>query len=121
MSVTVLPRKFKYNQLVLDDPDFQMSPESVKEFYSGIYPELTQAIIDGPEIDDKSVEYTFRRAVGTKGATGKGKRKKSTRNGKKDNSISDSIGIMESLSNIIDRQSTESTPVFPPSAELEPV
>jgi PRTRC genetic system protein C len=67
MSIMVLPRRFKYNQLQLDDPDVNMSPESVKEFYSGIYPELTQAVVEGPEVRDNGVEYSFRRAVGTKG------------------------------------------------------
>jgi len=62
-----LPRSFKYNGILLDDPDVEMSPEEVKEFYSNIYPELTQAEIDGPEVGDETMEYVFRRVYGTKG------------------------------------------------------
>ncbi|HNQ63115.1 MAG: hypothetical protein BWY15_02320 [Firmicutes bacterium ADurb.Bin193] len=62
-----LPRSFKYNAITLDDPEPEMSPEDVKEFYSNIYPELVQAEIEGPEVGDEAIEYTFRRAYGTKG------------------------------------------------------
>lgn len=65
----ILPRTFKYNGIVLEDPDPEMDPEEVKDFYANIYPELTQAIIEEPEQGDDSVEYTFRRSYGTKGIT----------------------------------------------------
>lgn len=62
-------RVFKYDNMVLDDPDPKMTPEQVKEFYAEIYPELTQAGIEGPEqaSDGATVEYEFDKAVGTKG------------------------------------------------------
>ena len=40
-----LARTFRYNTIILDDPDPDMTPEQVKEFYANIYPELTQANI----------------------------------------------------------------------------
>ena len=70
-------RVFEYNNLKLDDID-GMSPEEVKDFYSNIYPQLTQAEIDGPELKNDTEVYVFRKAVGTKGiavrelAAGKG-------------------------------------------------
>ncbi|MBI5642651.1 MAG: PRTRC system protein C [Deltaproteobacteria bacterium] len=67
-EVEVAKRTFKYNSLTLQDPDPGMGPEEVKAFYSSIYPELTQAVIEGPEYDDlQGMTYEFRRAIGTKG------------------------------------------------------
>ena len=55
----VLPRIFKYNTMHLDDPDPKMSPEEVKEFYSNIYPELTQAEIEGPIMGDNDYRFVW--------------------------------------------------------------
>lgn len=66
-TVSEAKRKFKYGQLVLEDPDQSMTPEQVKEFYSNAYAELTQSVIEGPEYKEDSIEYNFRKAVGTKG------------------------------------------------------
>ena len=63
-----IKRVFEYNNLKLDDID-GMTPEEVKDFYSNIYPQLTQAEIDGPELKNDSEVYVFRKAVGTKGIT----------------------------------------------------
>jgi PRTRC genetic system protein C len=60
-------RIFKYNSLILDDPDPKWSIEEVKDFYANAYPELTQSIIDGPDVSDEGLTYTFRKSVGTKG------------------------------------------------------
>jgi len=62
-----LARTFKYNTIVLDDPDPEMTPEQVKEFYANIYPELTQANIEGPELAENGLNYKFHRSYGTKG------------------------------------------------------
>lgn len=67
-KVSEAKRVFNYGSLKLDDPAPTSTPEEVKEFYSGIYPELTQAIIEGPEYKDNTIVYTLRKAVGTKGA-----------------------------------------------------
>lgn len=67
-EVEVAKRTFKYNSLTLQDPDPSMGPEEVKAFYSSIYPELTQAVVEGPEYDDlQGMSYEFRRSIGTKG------------------------------------------------------
>lgn len=67
-KIEQVERKFKYNALVLEDPDPEMTPEQVKDYYADIYPELTQAGIEGPEFTDTTKEYEFKKAVGTKGA-----------------------------------------------------
>lgn len=62
-------RAFKYNQLTLTDPDPNLSPEEVKSFYASLYPELTQAVVEGPESKEGTPHYTFRKVAGTKGNT----------------------------------------------------
>jgi len=61
-------RNFKYGSLNLEDPGTEMTPEEVRNFYAGVYPELTQSVIEGPEYnDDGSITYSFSKSVGTKG------------------------------------------------------
>ena len=68
-AVEVLPRRFEYDSLTLDDIP-GMDPEEIKEFYAaGIYPELTQAIIEGPTLKDGTVVYKFKKIAGQKGIT----------------------------------------------------
>jgi PRTRC genetic system protein C len=64
---TTLKRSFSFNGLKLPEPDEQMSVEEVKSFYANQYPELTTAAISGPEIVGNTIQYTFSRAIGTKG------------------------------------------------------
>jgi len=68
-NMKIMPRMFNYNNIVLDDPDPQMSPEEVKSFYENIYPELTQSNISGPQLTEDGLEYKFERVYGTKGIT----------------------------------------------------
>lgn len=69
MSLTLekAVRVFRFNGRDLQDPDPKQTPEQVKDFYSGIYPELTNAAIEGPETKGATSVYEFRKAVGTKG------------------------------------------------------
>ena len=67
MEKTTLKRSFSFNGLKLPEPDERMSVEEVKSFYANQYPELTTAAISGPEIVGNSIQYTFSRAIGTKG------------------------------------------------------
>ncbi len=69
MSLTIetAVRAFKFNGIALQDPDPKMTPQQVKDFYAGIYPELTNAEIEGPEQKGATLQYEFRKAVGTKG------------------------------------------------------
>lgn len=60
-------RRFKFNGMDLKDPNQSDTPEKVKEFYAGLYPELTNAEIEGPDTKGAESVYTFRKAVGTKG------------------------------------------------------
>ena len=70
MTITVqkLQRSFAYNGIALPDPGCELSPEQVRDVYSATYPEITTASIEGPEQKGDRLIYTFRRAVGTKGA-----------------------------------------------------
>jgi len=63
-----LPRVFRYNSVELEDPGIEHDPVDVRNLYSATYPEITSAAIEGPEVKDGKRVYTFRKAVGTKGA-----------------------------------------------------
>jgi PRTRC genetic system protein C len=67
LAITQLERVFLYGTARLADPDSSMSPQEVKEFYSMMYPELTTAEIEGFTENGEVIEYTFKKAVGTKG------------------------------------------------------
>ena len=41
----------------------------MRDFYANVYPEITSADIEGPQQVGGKQVYTFRRAVGTKGAS----------------------------------------------------
>jgi PRTRC genetic system protein C len=74
MSLTLekAVRVFRFNGRDLQDPDQGQTPEQVKDFYAGIYPELTNAAIEGPETKGATTIYEFRKAVGTKGSAAEG-------------------------------------------------
>lgn len=73
LQVTNLTRKFtikkdgKNKDIELPDPNAEMSPEEVMKFYSGTYPELTNATLAGPRVEGAKAEYSFKTVVGTKG------------------------------------------------------
>lgn len=64
-------RVFKFTHegedMELSDPNPQFSVEEVKKFYAGKYPELTNASIDGPKIENDKSVYTLSSAIGKKG------------------------------------------------------
>lgn len=69
MSIEVkeVKRVFRYNSITL--PDIPgMEPREVRDVYSAQYPELVSAEIEDGGIKDGVHEFTFRKAVGTKGA-----------------------------------------------------
>lgn len=70
MQVSALTRAFTFNAIKLADPGSAMSPTDVRDFYSAAYPDLANAEVEGPKRVGDVDTYTFRRAVGTKGATG---------------------------------------------------
>lgn len=67
IETRALVRTFRYNSVDLPDPGAQYSTEEVRDLYAATYPEITSAAIEGPEEADGKLQYTFRRAVGTKG------------------------------------------------------
>lgn len=67
MEVKVISRSFSYNGVKLPDPDPRMTPEEVKNIYSNQYPELASPAITGPEASGEHLQYSFVRAIGTKG------------------------------------------------------
>lgn len=67
LKVEHTTREFKYNGQALQDPDPKLSTDAVKEFYANIYPDLTNAAIEGPERVGSKMVFEFRRGVGTKG------------------------------------------------------
>lgn len=67
MKIEALKRTFAYNAIELADPGAALTPAAVKDFYTAVYPDLTNAEIEGPKVDGNTHAYTFRRAVGTKG------------------------------------------------------
>jgi PRTRC genetic system protein C len=66
MKVELLKRTFSYNGVNLVDPDPVMTPEAVRDFYSAMYPEITTAVVEGPEDRNGKLAYSFRKSVGTK-------------------------------------------------------
>ncbi len=68
MQIDKLIREFKYNGVALADPGAILSLEQVRDFYASVYPEILSADIEGPQQVAGKQIYTFRRAVGTKGA-----------------------------------------------------
>lgn len=68
MQTEGLIREFRYNGARLADPSPEFSLQQVRDFYGNTYPEIVNAEIEGPEVMANRNIYTFRRAVGTKGA-----------------------------------------------------
>lgn len=71
LEIKGMKRTFKMKknskEIVLDDPNVNMSPAEVMDFYSMNYPELTTATVHGPLIKEDMVEYEFKTTIGTKG------------------------------------------------------
>ncbi|MCE4369729.1 PRTRC system protein C [Xanthomonas hortorum] len=69
MSIEVKPirRQFLYNGITLPDVP-GLEPKAVRELYGAQYPELLSAEIEAGPVQDGVQEFTFRKAVGTKGA-----------------------------------------------------
>ncbi|MDP9650739.1 PRTRC system protein C [Paraburkholderia caledonica] len=67
ISIAAVIREFVYNGVNLIDPGAAFSPADVRDLYSAQYPELTTAVIDGPEYSGEVARYKFVRAAGAKG------------------------------------------------------
>lgn len=66
-NVKVFPRVFKHRELLLADPNSDMTPDEVMAYYSNQYPELTTSNVFGPTIENDQAVYEFKSTVGTKG------------------------------------------------------
>jgi PRTRC genetic system protein C len=71
IEARTLSRSFRYNGLKLPDPHPRMTAEEVKILYSHQYPELATAAITGPKASGEQMQYSFVRAIGTKGVNSK--------------------------------------------------
>lgn len=71
LEIKGLARVFKFKKgketLALDDPDGNLSPNEVMDFYSCVYPELTTASVSGPVFEEDKAVYEFKTTIGTKG------------------------------------------------------
>jgi PRTRC genetic system protein C len=67
MQTEPMTRRFYYLGLELPDLDPRFTPEQVRDAYTGLYPEITTATIEGPEVVDGALRFTFSRVLGTKG------------------------------------------------------
>jgi len=69
LEVAVLTREFVNSKTkqALPDPDPNMTPDKVREFYSNQYPELVNASVVGPEVFKSKIKFTFSSTPGTKG------------------------------------------------------
>lgn len=71
LEVTNLTREFKFKKngtnVTLPDPNPDFTVEEVMQFYSGQYPELTTASLEGPQVDGNKAVYSVQTSVGTKG------------------------------------------------------
>jgi len=66
-----LKRVFKYEhkgkQIELEDFNPLAPPEDIIKFYSGQYPELTNASVEKPEFEGANMVFNITTTVGTKG------------------------------------------------------
>lgn len=67
IQVTQAKRVFIYGSAHLPDPGEGLSPEEVRDVYSASFPEIVSAAIEGPVAKNGTLEFTFRKAVGSKG------------------------------------------------------
>lgn len=67
IEIKKVVRVFKYNSVTLPDPGETLSPDQVRDLYSASYPELANAVVEGPETKGNEMTYKFVKAVGTKG------------------------------------------------------
>ena len=69
MAITInsAPRVFKLEDETLDDPNPNLSVQEVRKLYSAKHPELTNANVSGPVMENDKAVYTFGASVGKKG------------------------------------------------------
>jgi PRTRC genetic system protein C len=63
----ILKRVFKFKNDELPDPNVDLTPDKVKEFYANQYPELINATMGTPQYEEDKVIYPMETNLGTKG------------------------------------------------------
>ena len=64
LNVTGMKRVFKFGNRELEDPDKNMTPDEVMQFYSATYPELTTSNVHGPKVDGEIPMWATPAATG---------------------------------------------------------
>ena len=71
LEIKGLQRIFKFRkdskELVLSDPNNELSVNEVMDFYSMTYPELTTATVHGPEWEEDKAVYRYKTTIRIKG------------------------------------------------------
>lgn len=71
LEVTKLNRVFsmtKDNKVIeIGDPNPEFTAEEVMKFYSSLYPELTNGLIEGPKVEGDKAKYSFTTKAGKLG------------------------------------------------------
>jgi len=71
LTVTNLKRRFIIDrdgkEIELSDPNTNLGPDEILKHYMPMYPELTNARIEGPKVESGKAIYTFTTEVGTHG------------------------------------------------------
>jgi PRTRC genetic system protein C len=69
MEVQAIRRVFyhKSKDLTLDDPNPNMTPEEVLDFYATQYPELNNGMIEDDALDGTIQRFNIKTTLGTKG------------------------------------------------------
>lgn len=67
LQVETIERVFKYDKKELKDPNTSYTESQVLDVYSEQFPELINARVDGPEIENGKAIFNFVTNVGTKG------------------------------------------------------
>ena len=60
-------RKFKYEDIELEDPNPEWNTKRVIDFYSAQYPEMVNCHLEGPEVNGTEMVYSITTKTGTKG------------------------------------------------------
>jgi PRTRC genetic system protein C len=67
MKIVAMSRTFVFNGVKLPDPGPNLTVDEVRDMYVATYPDLATAAVEGPSPVAGAMQYTFTRAVGTKG------------------------------------------------------
>ena len=67
MTIEIMEREFRYDNVRLPDPNKRLSIDDVRMAFSATYPEFATASVTGPEAVGNKLVYYFTKAIGTKG------------------------------------------------------